>query len=227
MKKKILRITEQELHRQAESIFIKACGFDLSKEKDRRMMATARAVWSQEYEGREFPAIIGSFGADTFADGIVDLGDGPISCNIFEGIPEDAVSEVYAFTLTAGEYSIDSDSDMMGYVYADIWGTSYVEAASEYVKAIIGSGLSSGLSLSPEFGPGYFGIPVENTRKLADILRADDIGIQVNDGGLLIPQKSCASIMFAFHDFQLDAPAACVTCQGAKGGCKFCNITKK
>lgn len=224
MKKKILKITEHELHGQAESIFIKACGFDLSKEKDKRMMSTARAVWAQEYEGREFPAIIGTFGSDAFADGIVDLGNGPIGCNIFSEIPAGAVSEVYAFTLTAGEYSIDSDSDMMGYVYADIWGTSYVEAAAEYVKAIIGSGLSSGLSLSPEFGPGYFGIPVENTRKLADILQSDDIGIHVNDGGLLIPQKSCASIMFAFHDFKLNAPVACVTCQGAKGGCKLCNI---
>lgn len=227
MKKELIMITEEELFEPARKIFMETGGFDLSLERDQRMVDGAMKVWKDQFKGREVPVVIGEFPRDSFRNGAVELGNGPISCNIFKEIPEEVVDGVYAFTLTAGEHSIDSEKDMMGYVYADIWGTSYVEAASELLKSKLTDIVPDGDSLSPEFGPGYFGIPVEHTRNIIDILGGNEIGVRVNKGGLLVPQKSCASVYLAFKDFKLKTAVQCITCQGSKDGCKYCNIRKK
>lgn len=224
MKNEVM-ITEGELYPRAKKIFIKTCGFDLSRELDQRMMKTGMKVWKKQFHGKKICAIIESFGHAAFNNKSVDLGTGAFTCNIFDEIPDEAVVDVYAFALTAGDHSVSAEN-MMDYVYADIWGTSYVEAASEIVGEMLAADIPHGCILSQEFGPGYFGIPVENSVKIVEALGGRRVGITVNEAGLLVPQKSCASVYLVFKDFKLKMEKECINCNGNKNSCQFCNVKK-
>lgn len=121
----------------------------------------------------------------------------------------------------------------MDFLYADIWGTNYVDASMSILQKKIEEDMRETFAgagevyLSCEFGPGYFGMPVSDSQKIMKIIDGEQIGIRVKESGLIIPQKSCMGFFFVYNRPGITAEAECIRCRGNSKGCEFCRIRQE
>ena len=81
--------------------------------------------------------------------------------------------------------------------------------------------------LSCEFGPGYFGMPVSESKSIMKIIDGEQIGIRVKESGLIIPQKSCMGFFFVYNQPGIEAEVECMKCRGNSRGCEFCRLRQQ
>ena len=228
-----IRIEEIAAHDLAEKRFIQTCGFDLGKEKHQRMMRMGEKVREDGIGGIDIQALVSFYGPEHFAGGAVKVGDAVITCNYFAQIPPEALEGIYFYMLTAGECLFSSEENIMDFLYADIWGTNYVDAGiqvltEQYIEEDMKARFPGReVWLSEEFGPGYFGMPVIETKKFFSILDAPSIGVRVKESGLMIPQKTCAGLYLVYNRADIKAEPSCMKCLGNADGCQFCAIKAK
>ena len=227
---RLIEFSESEACLPAEKRFIQNCQFDLSKPKHRRMMEMARKVREDGIDGIKIRAKVSFCEPENFHDGRITMGKETVTCNFFSQISDDRVKGIYLYMLTVGECYFSSEENIMDFLYADIWGSSYVDVSTDLLIERIKCDMSrryeneEELWLTPEFGPGYFGMPVSETHKFYSILDGDEIGCVVKDSGLIIPQKSCTGLFFVLSGKELDVEPECLHCAGTGSGCAFCAV---
>lgn len=230
MKNQVILIDEKTAYPLAEKRFIKTCGFDLSTSKHQRMMKMGQKVREDGIEGIQIRALVSFYEPDAFQNGKIIAGDTEISCNYFKQIPDRAVSGIYFYLLTVGECYFSSEENIMDFLYADIWGTNYVDAGIEILKEKLEADIKNKAGnenrafLSEEFGPGYFGMPVIESRKFFQVLNGEEIGVRVKENGLMIPQKTCTGLYFILNNPDIKAEPECLRCNGNSSGCNFCKV---
>ena len=228
-----IRIDETTAYPLAEKRFIQTCGFNLEKEKHQRMMKMGRKVREDGLDGIDIRALVSFFGPEVFDDGKISVNGQEIACNYFEQIPAESVEGIYFYMLSAGECYFSSEENIMDFLYADIWGTNYVDAGIEVLtRDHIRKDMEERFSgreayLSEEFGPGYFGMPVIETKKFFKILDGSLIVVRVKESGLMIPQKTCAGLYIVLNRSDIKAEPECMRCRGNKQGCQFCAVRAK
>ena len=236
MESSLIKIEEPRVFPLAEKRFISTCGLDLeNNKKHKRMMQLGYEVREAGLAGIDIRAVVSYFDKEAFHDGVLHVGGTELTCNYMHRIPEEAVEGVYVYMLTAGECLFSSEENIMEFLDADIWGTAYVDGGIEALKEdyIIPDMLErfrdSGKSvfLSEEFGPGYFGMPVIETRKFEAVLDPTKIGVRVKESGLMIPQKSCTGFFLVYNRDDMSAEPACMRCAGNSKGCDFCSVRAK
>ncbi|MCI5722087.1 MAG: hypothetical protein MR328_06430 [Firmicutes bacterium] len=230
MKNKVVSLDEKKVFPSALERFIQTCGFDLDRKKHQRMMQMAYDVRENGLDGIDIKAVVSYYGPEVFRGGKIEAEGQEIQCNYFSQMPEGAVEGVYFYVLTVGECLFPSEEQIMDFLYADIWGTSYVDAGiTELKHGFLENDLKDRfpereLYLSEEFGPGYFGMPVIESKKFMNLLDADLIDVWVKDSGLMIPQKTCTGLYLVLNRNDIKADVACMQCRGNSAGCKFCAI---
>ena len=127
----LIRIDEQTAYPLAEKRFIQTCGFDLKTEKHQRMMKMGAKVREDGVAGINIQALVSFYEPEVFSDGVIHVNGQDITCNYFEQIPAECVEGVYFYMLSAGECYFSSEENIMDFLYADIWGTNYVDAGIE------------------------------------------------------------------------------------------------
>ena len=229
MKNRKVSIAEQAAYPFAEERFIQTCGFNLETEKHQRMMKMGAKVREEGLDGINVNGIVSFYGPECFVDDKIAIDGIELTCNYFAQIPQKAVKGVYLYMLTAGECHFSSEENIMDFLYADIWGTNYVDAGvhvltEEFIKKDMVSRFDGDAYLSEQFGPGYFGMPVIETKKFFQVMDADTIGVWVKDSGLMIPQKSCAGLYLVYDRDDIKAELSCMKCYGNAKGCQFCAV---
>ncbi|MBR5739719.1 MAG: DUF4445 domain-containing protein, partial [Firmicutes bacterium] len=230
MKNELVRITEERAHEGAEKRFINTCGImPGGSKKHQRMMEQGLQVRESGIGGIDIRALVSFYGPEVIRDGKVCPDDAVLDCNYFDRIPREYVEGIYVYMMTVGECTFESEDKIMEFLFADIWSNSYVDAGIEALKEdfIIPDMRKRfpgrDFFLSEEFGPGYYGMFVGRTREFAKIMDAGSIGITVKESGLMIPQKSCAGLLFVLNH-ELEKEPACMRCLGNPKGCDFCEI---
>ena len=232
MEKKIIDIKEETVSFHARKSFMESCGFDMGKSETSAMIHMADEVRSRMHNTINLKAVVTRFGQEVFEEGKVVIGDEEFKCNFFSQIPETAVEEIYFYVVTAGKCELKKQGDVkiMDQLFADIWGNAYVEAAAAEIKEnviekeIKGRFPGMNVCLSDEFGPGYFGMPVSESGKFAEILDAEQIKVYVNENGLMMPPKTCTGMYLVLNRNDIKAENACIRCQGNPSGCRFCSV---
>jgi hypothetical protein len=98
-----------------------------------------------------------------------------------------------------------------------------VESALEVLcRDCLESQLEADLYLSESFGPGYFGMPLEEGKTLFSLLGDETAGVSQKASGLLLPEKSCMGLLLVYNRPGIKVSAACEKCLGSRGGCQFC-----
>lgn len=230
MKNQKILIDEKTAYPLAENRFIQTCGFDLNTSKHQRMMKMGQKVREDGIDGINIQCLVSFYEPSVFQDGKIKIEETEIRCNYFQQIPEITVEGIYFYMLTVGECYFSSEENIMDFLYADIWGTNYVDAGIEILRGKLQEDMKNRMTdkshvhLSEEFGPGYFGMPVIESKKFFEILNGEEIGVWVKESGLMIPQKTCTGCYFILNDPNIKAESECMRCNGNSSGCDFCKI---
>lgn len=237
---KLIEFPEATTHLPAEKMFVRRCQFDLATQQHRRMMQEARRVRERDLGDLPIRVLLSYYGPECFQKGsqenaaYLKLEGETITCDSFAQVPEDQVVGIYAYILTAGDWGLsdssDSEKEITDLVYADLWGSSYVDVGRDLLNAYLRRdvnerfGREEAYSLSPEFGPGFFSMPVEELRTFHRILEGEKIGCTMGKNGTLLPQKSCTGLFFVLRGSRMEVEPACIACQGVPGGCGLCKV---
>lgn len=150
-----------------------------------------------------------------------------VECRAFERMEKEAVKNVYFCACTAGDFACASEDDMEKF-YADLWGGAYLDGLRTLLEdELADRAAEEGLTLSRSFGPGFYGMDVSETAKIAEIVDFDELGMRINSAGVMEPPKSCAGLYFAVREGFGDPGPECKDCRGNEGGCRFCLVNKK
>lgn len=232
MKNKLITFTEQEARDKAEQYFISYCGLDLSTGKHSRMYNDAMDVWEKGIDGIRLSALVSSFGPEAFSNHKITVQGTEVTCEAFTQIPDENVMKVYLYLITAGECTFGPDDPIIKQLYADIWGTVYVDVGRDLLENVIQKDAEEYLRnipgaegyLSSPISPGFFGMAAEESKNINTILSGDEIGISVRDNGVMLPLKTCSGIYLVVKDPSGMPLPECKTCIGNPGGCALCKV---
>ncbi|MBR5315501.1 MAG: hypothetical protein IKU44_01815, partial [Firmicutes bacterium] len=128
MRNQKVSIRESAAYPFARERFIQTCGFNLETAKHQRMMKMGEKVREDGVDGIQIDALVSFYGKEVFHGDTIKVEDMELSCNYFSQIPKDAVEGIYFYMLTVGECLFTTEENIMDFLYADIWGTNYVDA---------------------------------------------------------------------------------------------------
>jgi len=105
---------------------------------------------------------------------------------------------VYLFVVTAGPLFSERVAQLLAMkevsraMTADAVGSAAAEACAEAADRYINE-LENGNRLTKRYSPGYGDWNVADNRHLLEVLGANKIGISVNEGGIMLPEKSVSA----------------------------------
>lgn len=208
----------------AEERFFRMCGFDLGAVGHRKMEQAAYKVRNHLLSQMKIRAFVQGWDHPQVEGADLHLGDTVITCDAFSQIPKEAIKGAFAYLLTIGETDIEAEDYIMTEIYHDIWGTAYIDSAMEVLRrdCLMPMIEEEGFFLSENFGPGYFGMAMEEGSKIFDLLDGAAIGVSRKASGLLIPEKSILGLILVYDREDIKMSRSCEKCLGNKGGCNFC-----
>ncbi|OLR55252.1 hypothetical protein BHK98_03745 [Hornefia porci] len=111
--------------------------------------------------------------------------------------------------------------------YETLWEESYLAAAVSRLKKDFSEELPPGHTLSPQMGPGYYGMAMEEIFVCGELADPGAAGVEISGTGSMRPAAAAAGIYFVLPE---DAPVpgqACRSCLGDPRGCGFCLLRNK
>ena len=227
----VINFREEDAFPLAREGFIAMCGFKPGSEKHEGMLAAGMEIRKQGLGSIDLKALISEFGPDVIGESAITVGGVELKCDSVYLLEKEKVQKVLFYIVTANECSCGSEQ-ILDRVYADIWGTAYVDAArgllkDELISRCIGEEEKAELELSEAFGPGYYGMPTEELSTIFQIIDGSEIGVKCLTSCLMVPIKSCAGLFFLMEKSAKRPGAACRDCVGNRSGCKFCNILRQ
>ncbi len=216
----------------AMEYFLKICGLDREGEKYRRMREQGMEIKKMLSDRVEIKAIISSFPGSSIQGNLAVLSGIGFECNAFQRLDPEHVTGVYAYILSAGIYELDNEDPIMDQLFADIWGTAYVDAGLEILKKYVEKDLqetcgNSDITVLDSFGPGFYGMDVNQVGKFFELLDGDKIGVKARSNSLMLPLKSCSGFFIGVDD-KTSLPASdCKSCRSEYKNCAFCQAKIK
>lgn len=232
MKNNIVVIKREDVDSLAEKYFSNMCGFNRNSEKFKRMLRDGLATRKKIKDKINIRAIVSSFEGDAIDGKTINLDGIKFECNVFQRMNAKNVLKIYIYILTAGIIELKETSTMEMF-FADTWGTSYVETGRDVLKNIIEEDFlkdytgNKDIFISDSFGPGYYGMDVNQIRDFFKLLNGESIGVKVGDGGMMIPLKSCAGFFIVLDDEKQIPGEDCKSCLSNFKGCEFCRTKMK
>lgn len=227
MKNKIFSYAKAQVFAYAKEFFITSCGFDMTKPRHQKMMDEALGVLENEKPEFDMKVICTRLGKEAYKAGAVKVGDIKIVCNGFSRIAEENVMDVYITLVTAGDWHLEEAARARQQVYIDTWGTAFADGAKTLFEQELAKLIPQGQYLSDPFGPGYYGMPSQDTHKFAEVLDMSLIGVEVRDSGIMVPLKSIAAIYLVTDNENVLPPIACSECFGRLDGCRYCQKNQR
>ena len=188
--------------------------------------------WAALERGLSGISVVGRYavsGPECFREGAVHLDGETLKAEAFYFIPGSKVRAVVPFIITAGECLCDDEEPLMNKLYAYMWGSAYADAARLYMENMLKEEVvppGMGRVLSPPFGPGFYGMDNRKSSSISKILGSREIGISVNDAGVMFPLKSCSGL-YLITEEETGLPGdECLYCDANRGGCPQCFIHK-
>lgn len=206
----------------ADALFLRFSGIDREGKKYERMRTAAFQVKEQLAGQIDLRAGYTFYEAPTLCGGSVLLDGVTLRCSALEQISPSTVHGAYVYAITAGDFSLP-DRPVTEQLYADLWGSAMVEAA----RKLLLEQLRSRSPISDSFGPGYYGMRTTELRQFDRLIDFKQLGISVYKGQILLPQKSCAGLLFAVDEGYRKLRGACAACLGNHTSCQLCEVNRR
>ena len=219
LQNEIIRFEYEALENKAVNIFLRMN--ELNREKPYSKLIKDKAFPVLEALKSEInpAAVISYYGSNSISlsENGLKIKDETIRCKAFERFKPETVKGVYICFISIGSFKTDELTSAQQLI-ADMWGTAFIDSIrDEIIKK-----LSADSCISEEYGPGFFGMDTNDMNKLSELADPALIGITVNDGGALIPDKSCGVLYFSVTDEFRQPYSACDYCFGSEKNCSLC-----
>jgi hypothetical protein len=201
-----------------------SCRFNPAAEMHLRMLDDAIAAHTDFARGAELAAAAAFFVTAAPRGRLLEIGCAEFSCAAFELLRADNMTKIIAYAVSLRTEATQG-RDIGRQFYENMWENAYIGAASDALRETLAVRVD-GL-LSDSFGPGYYGMALEEMKKLARVLDFGKIGAEILENGLINPPKSCAGIIFAVRDLSLMPAASCRDCLGDRAGCAVCDRSRQ
>lgn len=203
----------------AEKTFLSMAGLEKAGRKYERMREDAMDIAGEVKECADIKAIYRYFDRVELKGRKAYIGSESFTCPAFEQIDAHYVKGAYVYAVSAGVFDLTGRS-LMDRLYADIWGSAFADAA----RLLLWENLSQNSVLSDSFGPGFYGMKMNEIRKIDVLIGLGNAGIGLNDNNVMIPLKSCAGIIFSVNNEYRQLKEECVQCKGNYKSCRMCAI---
>lgn len=243
----ILEIDKNKIELKARDFFLKSSGLFSEDKRFAEMRASAERI-KEEIKGKvDIRAVVSYFDEFQMMDNTLTVQGRTFTCKPFYLIRPEAVRGVYLYAITAGDWSMDG-REIMDQLYADMWGTSYLDAARKilpdiiledffskgiFAKNVLSEDPSSKRSsecskdkiiITDSFGPGFYGMETGDTTKIFELIDGSKISVVCKESGVMVPLKSCSGI-YLIVDADTELPGInCEACLGNMMSCNMCNI---
>jgi hypothetical protein len=228
----IFEIDKDKVETTVQDFFLRSSGLSREGEKFVKMRERAKSIKNEIEERVNIRAVVSYFDKFELEGDTLTIEGRIFKCNPFSLINPKAVKGIYLYVITAGDYSMD-DREIMDQLYADIWGTSYVDAGrkilvdyvlEDFSKRNILTGENKLVMVTDSFGPGFYGMETGDTRKIFEIIDGDKIGVECRESGVMVPLKSCTGIYLIVEEGTELPGIECESCLGSIISCNMCNI---
>ncbi len=232
MKSIIFEIDINQVESKTEEFFLRSSGLSREGEKFMKMRERAEKIKEEIKDCVDIRAVVSYFDEFQMMEDILTVKGRTFQCNPFSLMSPSAVKGVYLYAITAGDFSVD-DREIMDQLYADMWGTSYLDAGrktlAEYILADFSAISKSGrreekVIVTDSFGPGFYGMEAGDTRKIVELIDGSKIGVECRESGMMVPLKSCAGIYLIVEEGTVLPSIHCEACLGSDISCNMCNI---
>jgi len=230
MKNQIIKITREETDSLAMETFIKISGLNNTGEKNTRILREGICLRERIKDKINIRSVVSLFPGTAMKNNTVMLDGIKFECNAFQHLDLNGVRGIYVFILTAGNFDNCENMSMSDQLYTDIWGTSYVQAGLSVLKQHLKQYLreceqqsTQSLSILDYFGPGFYGMDINQMKKFFDLLNGDSIGVKLENSGIMIPTKSCTGFYIAVGDGTKLPGLDCKSCMAEYKNCSFCH----
>jgi len=221
MKDNVITLQKAIMDEKATEYFIKICGFYRDMKKYRSHLDKALQVRDKLGDRISPKAVLSFFDKPLFDGKNLLINNVKFECLAFEQFDPQDLLGIYAYILSAGEFSFESGT-MAEAFYADCWGTAYLDAGRDVLRQYIKNLYhTSDVFVSDSFGPGYYGMQVSNLPNFFKILDASKIGVTLYGEQLMVPLKTCAGF-YMVSKKEMNLGRDCANCIGNQRGCQFC-----
>ena len=237
MENQRIQLNIDDADQYAYDYFINICGFrNREGDKYRRLLDHGMKIREKILGRVDLKAVVTSFDGDILSGNTAKVGDVTFVCNAFEQIDRESVQKIYAYLFTSGNFELDDGDPIIDQLYADIWGTAYTDAGLEVLKNYLKADFdrsSAGKSdagkafMLDSFGPGFYGMDVDQIGSFFEVLDGDLIGVKARTNSLMLPLKSCAGFFVIVNDDTRLPYADCKSCRADHRGCEFCQARIK
>lgn len=141
-------------------------------------------------------------------------------CDGFMELSEGWLEEIIVYMISMPPLEDFSEEDLLRSYYGYIWQNVYIEAKKDL---ILGEGKKY---LS--FGPGYFGMALEENEKIYSLLEGRKIGVSIKNHSMF-PAKTCTGLCLKIKDEFIEIVKKldpCKYCVGNKNACDMCQAGK-
>lgn len=220
MKTNYLVICEKAVHETAKDYFFKIAATAGNKNSYEKMCCNGMELLPEIYKRIHLKCAYVC--GDTFEveKNMIRIGNYEFQCNVMEKLDLKNIKKIYAYVATSGNYHCPSDTLSEAY-YADTWGTAYINAVRDYLRSYF-SKLNVGGFVLDSFGPGYYGMPLEEVKQFFQMINTDGIGVSCKTNGLMLPLKSVVGLNLVMAETVDTDIRDCETCIGDVCGCEFC-----
>ena len=227
----VIHFREEDAFSLALEDFVKICGFKHESKKHKKMFESAMKIREQGIYKVDIKALLSVYGPDIIHENYLEVDGIKLYCDALIYLDREKINKVLCYIMTIGECGCES-GELMDRLYADLWGTAYVNASYELFREEIHSRYIKGsdkadenrLMLSDAFGPGYYGMPTEEMKNFFKIMDAEKIGVKCRPSFIMTPLKSCAGILFVMEKGARVPEEHCKHCAGNSKGCGLCHM---
>ena len=140
-----------------------------------------------------------------------------VTCDAFGKISTNEVTGVHFYCSTSG-YTGSVTGGICYQLYEEMWATAVTDA----VRIMTKEELSKRGNTSRSFGPGFFGMKMNEMEKISGLVDFASVGMKAGEGGMLIPEKSCAGLFLVYREGYRESISACEFCKGSRSACFMC-----
>ena len=225
MNTRYLVVSEKKAEKRAKKYFMETCQVRASKAGTQELQTAGMEILEEIKDNVRIKCAYRSVNQFRIQGNILTIDGVELKCNVIEHFGKAMIEKVYLYVVTSGEYRIDSEQ-LSRLFYADSWGTAFVQSARDTIREAIEEE-NPGSFVLESFGPGYFGMPLEEIAKFFQLINCKPIGVLYNESGLMVPVKSLAGINVVLKSpIEIDIDD-CRSCIGDKTGCEFCSTRIK